>query len=80
MRSTDPRQAATVNGILWVLRTGCAVAQGYGNWNSVFLRFTRWSKLGVWDAAFETLAEDSTRYMAISHTFQRNKARTLSGV
>jgi transposase len=28
----------------------------YGNWNLVFVRFTRWSKLGVWDAAFETLA------------------------
>ena len=40
----------TVDGILWVLRTG------YGNWNSVFVRFTRWSKLGVWDAAFEALA------------------------
>jgi putative transposase len=28
----------------------------YGNLNSVFVRFTRWSKLGVWDAALETLA------------------------
>jgi transposase len=28
----------------------------YGNWNSVFVRFSCWSKLRVWDAAFETLA------------------------
>jgi transposase len=48
----------TVNGILWVLRTGVPwrdMPANYGNWNSVFVRFTRWSKLGVWDAAFETL-------------------------
>jgi putative transposase len=49
----------TVNGIIWVLRTGAPwrdMPERYGNWNSVFVRFTRWSKLGVWDAAFETLA------------------------
>ena len=49
----------TVNGILWVLRTGAPwrdMPEQYGNWNSVFVRFTRWSKLGVWDAAFETVA------------------------
>jgi transposase len=49
----------TVNGILWVLRTGAPwrdMPRRYGNWNSVFVRFTRWSKLGVWDAAFEILA------------------------
>ena len=49
----------TVNGILWVLRTGAPwrdMPERYGNCNSVFVRFTRWSKLGVWDAAFETLA------------------------
>ena len=49
----------TVNGILWVLRTGAPwrdMPKRYGNWNSVFVRFTRWSKLGVWDAVFETLA------------------------
>ena len=48
-----------VNGILWVLRTGAPwrdMPERYGNWNSVFVRFTRWSKLGVWDVAFETLA------------------------
>jgi transposase len=48
----------TVNGILWVLRTGAPwrdMPKRYGNWNSVFVRFTRWSKLGVLDAAFETL-------------------------
>jgi transposase len=31
-------------------------AQALGNWNSVFVRFPRWSKLGVWDAVSETLA------------------------
>src|ERR1700720_4550825 len=49
----------TINGILWVLRTGAPwrdMPERYGNWNSVFVRFSRWSKLGVWDAAFETLA------------------------
>jgi transposase len=48
----------TVNGILWVLRTGAPwrdMPERYGNWNSVYVRFSRWSKLGVWDAAFETL-------------------------
>ena len=49
----------TVNGILWVLRTGAPwrdMPERYGNWNSVYVRFSRWSRLGVWDAAFETLA------------------------
>ena len=42
----------TVNGILWVLRTGAPwrdMPERYGNWNSVFVRFTRRSKLGVWE-------------------------------
>jgi transposase len=54
-----PDKRRTADGILWVLRTGAPwrdVPERYGNWNSVFVRFTRWSKLGVWDAVFETLA------------------------
>ncbi len=40
----------TMNGILWVLRTGAPwrdLPERYGKWNSAFVRFTRWSKLGV---------------------------------
>jgi putative transposase len=53
------KKRRTVDGILWVLRAGAPwrdMPARYGNWNSVFVRFTRWSKLRVWDAAFETLA------------------------
>jgi transposase len=41
------------------LRTGAPwrdLPERYGNWNSVFVRFTRWSNLGVWGAAFGALA------------------------
>jgi transposase len=57
-----------INGILWRLRTGTAwrdVPEKYGNWNSIYRRFRRWSTSGVWEAVAITLAEtmaDSGHY------------------
>ena len=68
-----------VNGILWVLRTGAPwrdMPERYGNWNSVFVRFTRWSKIGVWDAAFETLASLGRQETRSMPSIPRSSGRT----
>ena len=50
---------ATVNGILWRLRTGAPwrdVPERYGNWNSIARCFRRWCQRGIWEAVATTLA------------------------
>ncbi len=47
-----------VNGILWVLRTGCpwrCLPERYGSWKTVSSRFYRWQKTGVWDRVLAEL-------------------------
>ncbi len=39
------------NAILWILRTGAPwrdMPESYGSWNTVYTRFSRWSKQGIW--------------------------------
>lgn len=48
----------TLDGILWILQTGAAwrdLPARYGDWRSVFDRFNRWRKSGVWDAVLAAL-------------------------
>ena len=50
-----------MNGILWVLRTGAPwrdLPERYGKWTTIYSRFQRWRKQGVWDrilAELETI-------------------------
>jgi len=49
-----------INGILWRLRTGAPwrdVPEKYGNWNSIYRRFRRWSASGIWESVVIALAE-----------------------
>jgi len=63
-----------INGILWRLRCGTPwrdVPVKYGNWNTIYRRFRRWSEAGVWEAVSVTLAEimaDSGHYSIDSTT------------
>ena len=50
-----------VDAVLWILRTGAPwrdLPPAFGEWNSVFQRFNRWSRKGVWERLFKVLAGD----------------------
>ena len=50
-----------VEGVLWLTRSGVQwrlLPERYGNWNSVYEHFDRWSERGVWQELFEHFADD----------------------
>lgn len=52
----------TINGILWVLRTGAAwrdLPERYGAWQTVSGRFYAWQKNGVWQRILENLQQQA---------------------
>ena len=49
-----------VDAVLWIARAGAPwrdLPPAFGNWNSVFQRFRRWAKKGVWERIFNALVE-----------------------
>jgi transposase len=65
-KRSDPGRTAKdnrrfVDGILWLARTGAPwrdLPERYGRWNSVFQRFNRWSRRGIWQRILEALGGD----------------------
>ncbi|QDT08289.1 IS5 family transposase [Planctomycetes bacterium K23_9] len=52
----DHRQL--INGVLWILQTGAPwrdLPVEFGNWKTVYNRFRRWVKEGLWDKLFRKL-------------------------
>jgi transposase len=63
---TDDRRV--LNGIFFVLRTGSPwrdLPERYGPYTTVYNRYNRWAKTGVWLRIFEVLAEQSPQSMVL---------------
>jgi transposase len=64
-----------VEAVLWIVRVGAPwrdLPEAFGNWNSVFQRFRRWVRRGVFDRVFEALSDDADfEYVIIDGTIVR---------
>ena len=64
-----------VEAILWKHRTGAPwrdLPEAFGPWISVFTRFNRWSRVGVWQAVLEVLrGEADTEWVMLDGTVIR---------
>ena len=50
-----------MESVLWRVRTGSPwrdLPVAFGNWNSAFRRFRRWSEKGVFEGLFEALSQE----------------------
>jgi transposase len=59
-----PRQddRRILNGILWKLATGAPwrdLPERYGPWPTVYTRFWRWTRAGVWDRLFAAVQQQA---------------------
>lgn len=79
-KAGDPGRTAEdnrlfVNAVLWLAKTGAPwrdLPERFGNWNSVFRRFSRWAANGVWQNVLEALGgEEELEELLLDSTIVR---------
>ncbi len=63
-----------VNAVIWIARTGAPwrdLPERFGLWNSVFQRFNRWAKAGVWESVFRALRAPDLEALMLDSTVIR---------
>lgn len=63
-----------INAVFWIARTGAPwrdLPERFGQWNSVFQRFNRWSRNGVWERLLHVLADPDLECLMLDSTIIR---------
>jgi len=63
-----------INAIMWIAKTGAPwrdLPERFGNWNSVYQRFNRWCKTGVFPKIMETLQDPDLGVLLLDSTIVR---------
>jgi transposase len=63
-----------VDAVLYVAKTGVPwrdLPARFGNWNSAWRRFDRWSRKGTWRAVFEALRDPDLEWLVLDSTVVR---------
>lgn len=63
-----------LDAVLWVAKTGAPwrdLPERFGNWNSVWKRFSRWARKGVWEKVFEALQDPDLEWLILDSTIIR---------
>ena len=63
-----------VNAVIWIARTGAPwrdLPERFGEWNSVYQRFNRWSKAGVWERVFQAVRSPDLEALLLDSTIIR---------
>lgn len=78
-KRNDPGRTAAdnrlfLNAVLWIARTGAPwrdLPERFGEWNSVFQRFNRWCKRGVWADVLKAWKEPDLECLMLDSTVVR---------
>jgi transposase len=74
----------SVEGILWRFRTGAPwrdLPDHFGPWKTVFNRFNRWSKLGIWASLFDLIrGELDDKWNFIDGTYVKAHQHSSGGI
>ena len=63
-----------VDAVLWIGKTGAPwrdLPERFGDWNSTFRRFDRWSRKGVWKAVFDQLQDPDLEWLILDSSVIR---------